>query len=195
VALLRLDSHSFCNRRMDMRRLTIALLLVTAALASPPLGVAASANPEHALRIRLLQPVSFPQTADCPNFAIMYGISVHRKIGTGTNCILEQVAVDCPPDVTAQFCQNVPVTMTLSLRGSTLKADVTIFEAWTCTASCAVDQRWSGTVTSAERRFRGLTGGSVAGGALVSLDAATFEVLAFDGVLIINPAGTNDEEE
>jgi hypothetical protein len=179
---------------MDMRRLTIALLLVTAVLAAP-LGAAASANREHALRIRLGQPVSFPQTADCPSFAIMYGISVHHKIGAGTNCVIDQVAVDCPPGITAQFCQNVPVRMTLNARGSTIKADVMIFEAWTCAATCAVDQTWSGTVTGAARQFRSLTGGSVAGGALVSLDPATSAVLAFDGLLIITPADTNDYQE
>jgi hypothetical protein len=82
--------------------------------------------------------------------------------------------------------------MTLNLRGGTIKADATIFEAWTCTASCAIDQRWSGTVTSATRRFHELVGGSVSGGGLATLDLEAGAVVAIDEVLVITPTKSHD---
>ena len=47
---------------------------------------------------------------------------------------------------------------------------MTIFGAWTCDATCAVDQRWSGAVTHATRRFHALERGSVSGGGLFVFD-------------------------
>jgi hypothetical protein len=82
--------------------------------------------------------------------------------------------------------------MTLSFSGSRIEANVTIFEAWTCDASCTVDQRWSGTVTQATRRFRDLDGGSVSGGGLFVFDPVTFELLTLDEVLVITPADEHD---
>jgi hypothetical protein len=179
-----------------MRRLTIATLLVTAAIAAP-LGPQAAADDHHALAITLVQPVNFEApTADCPAGVASYRISVHHKIGTGTNCLLlDPVLVDCPSNVTAQFCQDAHVRMSLTLRGSTVEADVTISEAWTCAATCAIDQRWSGAVTSATRRFHELVGGSVSGGGLTTIDSATFAVLAVDEVLMITPANADDNQE
>jgi hypothetical protein len=177
-----------------MRRLTIAMLIVTAAIATPLGAARAAANDHHALAITLVQPVNFAApTADCPAGVVSYGISVDRKIGTGTNCLLlDPILVDCPPTTTAQFCQDVPVRMSLTLRGSTLEADVTISEAWTCTATCVVDQRWSGTVTRTGRRFHELVGASVSGGGRFTLDAATFAMLAIDEVLVITPANAHN---
>lgn len=165
--------------------------LVAAALTAPPAAQADSSE-DDALRIRLVPPVNFAPTADCPTGAAIYGISLHQQAGSGTNCILGELPAECPPNVTAQFCQNVPVRMKLSLPGGSIEADVTIFEAWTCNARCAVDQRWSGTVTRATRRFHRLEDGSVSGGGLFVFDPVTFD-LTLDEVLVITPPDENDE--
>ena len=112
--------------------------------------------------------------------------SVHDRI-------LDEVPADCPPDVTAQFCQAVPVRMTLSFNGGRIEGDVTIFEAWNCDATCAVDQAWSGTVTQATQRFRNLEGGSVSGGGLFAFDPVTFQLVTLDEVLVITPADEHDD--
>jgi hypothetical protein len=171
----------------------IATLLVTAALTAP-LAAEADSNGDDSLRIRLVPPVNFAPTADCPTGAAIYGISLRRQIGSGTNCILGEVPTDCPPNITAQFCQTVPVRMKLRFPGGSIEGNVTIFEAWTCDASCAVDQEWSGTVTRATRRFHHLDGGSVSGGGLFEFDPATFDLLTFDEVLVITPADEDDDE-
>ena len=82
------------------------------------------------LRVKLKPPVNFAPTAGCPTGAAIYVISLHGEIGSGTNCILDVVPTDCPPYVTAQFCQAVPVHMTLSFHGGWIEGNVTIFEAW-----------------------------------------------------------------
>jgi hypothetical protein len=179
-----------------MRRLIIATLFMTAAIAAP-LGAQAVANDRHPLAITLVKPVIFGDpTADCLGGVATYRISIRHKIGTGTNClVVNPILVDCPPNVTADFCQNAPVRMTLNLRGGTIKADATIFEVWTCTATCAIDQRYSGTVTSATRRFHELVGGSVSGGGVATLDPANQvePVMAIDEVLVISQADTDDK--
>jgi hypothetical protein len=178
-----------------MRKAILTLFaLVSAALIAP---LAGHAGPERddGLRVRLEPPVTFGPTADCPDFAAVYGISVRGKTGSGTNCILAIVPADCPPNVTAQFCQTAHVRMTLSLRGSTIEADVTIFEAWTCDTNCAVDQRWSGTVTQATGRFSDLEGGSVSGGGLFVFDAVTGELRVLDEVLVIGEADEDEDDD
>jgi hypothetical protein len=179
-----------------MRNAILLLTVLASAALIAPLAAQGHHDRDDGLRVKLEPPVSFgPATADCPAGVAVYGISVRRKAGSGLNCILrDPVPADCPPDVTAQFCQVVPVRMTLRLRRSTLKADVTIFEAWTCEASCAVDQRWSGTVTQATRKFDDLEGGSVSGGGLFVFDAVTGELRALDEVLVISEADEDDDD-
>jgi hypothetical protein len=143
---------------------------------------------------RLSEPLDLRRpTADCPTGAAIYGISLRRQVGAGTNCILGEVPADCPPNVTAQFCQNVPVRTRLSLPGGGIEVNATIFEAWTCKASCAVDQEWTGTVTRATRRFHQLAGGSVSGGGLFEFDPATFKLLTLDEVLVVTAADEDDD--
>ncbi len=176
---------------MRKRIVAFAVLLAVALIA--PQAAQAHPDGDDELRVKLEPPVNFAPTADCPTGAAIYRISLHGQIGSGTNCILDEVSADCPPDVTAQFCQAVPVRMTLSFNGGRIEGNVTIFEAWNCNASCAVDQRWSGTVTQATRRFRDLEGGSVSGGGLFVFDPVTFELLTFDEVLVITPADELDD--
>jgi hypothetical protein len=171
--------------------LTLTVLLGIAAVL--PLGAQAHPKRDHRLRITLKLPLNFAPTAECPTGAAIYGISVHGQTGSGTNCIGDSVPADCPPGVTAQFCQTVPARMTLSLDGSRIVGNVTIFEAWNCAATCVVDQRWSGTVTQASRRFHDLEHGSVSGGGLVVVDPATFEILSLDEVLTIT--ATDDDHD
>jgi hypothetical protein len=45
--------------------------------------------------------------------------------------------------------------MTLSFNAGRIEGDVTILEAWNCNASCAVDQRWAGTLTQVTRKGTG----------------------------------------
>jgi hypothetical protein len=170
----------------------VAMLLVVAALAAPAATQARTAG-EDGLRVRLVPPVNFAPTADCPTGAAIYGISAQGKPGTGTNCILGEVVVPCPAGVTAQFCQDVPVRMTLSLRGGTITGDVHLFEAWNCAVNCAVDQRWSGTVTSATGKFHKLRQGSVSGGGIFVFDATTFALVSLDETLVITRSGNNDQ--
>jgi hypothetical protein len=49
-----------------------------------------------------------------------------------------------------------------------------------------IDQQWVGDVTRATHRFHKLNGVSVAGGGQVVADAATFEILSADEVLVID---------
>jgi hypothetical protein len=171
---------------MSRKTFLVAAVVLAAMLAIP---LAAHAQPNgHELSLRLEPPVNFEPTADCPTSAAIYRVALHGETGSGTNCILADVARECPADVTAQFCQDVPVRMTVSFKGGRIDADVTIFEAWNCDdAVCSVDQRWSGTVTGATRRFHAFEGGSVSGGGLFAFDLATFDV-TLDEVLSITPA-------
>jgi hypothetical protein len=171
--------------------LLISMLLVTAALVAP-LAAQARSGGDDGLRVKVEPPVNFASTADCPTGAAIYGISSEGKIGSGTNCILDEVPAACPPGVTAQFCQDVPVRMTLRLRGGTIEADVHIFEAWTCEANCSVDQRWSGTVTNATGKFHKLRDGSVSGGGTFVFDAVTFALVSLDEALVISPKDNED---
>ena len=171
-----------------MRKTILAFAILLAAALTAPLAARAHSNDDDGLRVRLRAPVNFAPTADCPTGAAIYGVSLHGEIGSGTNCILDEVPADCPPGVAAQFCQAVPVRMTLSFSGGRLEGNVTILEVWNCDATCAVDQRWSGTVTRATRRFHDLNGGSVAGGGLFAFDPATFQLVTLDEVLVITAA-------
>ena len=83
--------------------------------------------------------------------------------------------------------------MTLSLDGSRVVGNVTIFEAWNCAATCVVDQRWSGMVTQASRRFHDLEHGSVSGGGLFAFDSVTFELVTLDAVLTITATDEDDD--
>jgi hypothetical protein len=174
-----------------MKKAGLIMLVVTMALAAP-LAARADSGRDDTLRITLVPPVNFAPTAGCPTGAAIYGISLRRQSGSGTNCILDEVPAACPPSVTAQFCQNVPVRMSLSLPGGSIEGDVTIFEAWNCAATCAVDQQWTGTVTQATGRFHHFDGGSISGGGLFEFDATTFDLIHLDEVLVIAP--TEDHE-
>ena len=70
--------------------------------------------------------------------------------------------------------------------------DGSLFEVFACgdpnCATFAVDQQWSGTVTSGETRFQRFRGGSLSGGGPLVLDATTFEILAVHEVLVISAA-------
>src|ERR1700730_11832379 len=172
-----------------MRKTVLVLTVLLAAVLTMPLAAQAHSGGDDGLRVKLEPPLNFAPTPDCPTGAAIYGVSLHGQIGSGTNCLLNNVPAVCPSDVTAQFCQNVPVRMTLSFKGGTIQGNVTIFEAWTCDANCSVDQRWSGTVTRATRRFHQLEGGSVSGGGLFVFDATTFELRTLNEVRVIKAAG------
>jgi hypothetical protein len=166
-----------------MRLTSIVTLLIGAALAAP---LAAQAG--HDLQLTLVQPIGFATPADCPTGAITYGLGYHGQTGAGANCILDVVPAACPAGVTADFCQNVPLRMTLTLPGGRIVADGAIFEEWTCTPDCSVVQRWSGTVTQATTRFHKLNGGAVSGGGLLVFDA-DFNIAGFDEALTIGEGG------
>lgn len=183
-----------------MNKAVLALtVLLTAALIAP---LAAQGHPDddEGLRVRLELPVTFSDpTAACPFGTADYGISWKRKIGSGRNCLKDIVPVDCPPAVEALFCQEARVLTTLRLPGGRIEADVSIFEVWTCgdpeCLTLAVDQQWSGKVTRARGRFHELKGASVSGGGTVVFDAATFNVLSIDEVLVIGEEDEEDEED
>jgi hypothetical protein len=65
-----------------------------------------------------------------------------------------------------------------------------MLEAWTCDATCDVEQTWSGTVAGTQR-FHKLDGGSLFGGGLFAFDATTFALVAFDEQLVIRPSDTH----
>jgi hypothetical protein len=158
-------------------------------------GVArASSKGDDALSVELVAPVNFASTADCPAGAALYGVALGPQHGSGENCIGDAVPVGCPAGVAAQFCQNVPVRMELSLPGGTIAGDVTILEAWTCDATCDVEQTWSGTV-AATQRFHKLDGGSLSGGGLFAFDATTFALVGFDEHLVITPADSQGADD
>ena len=167
-----------------MRKAILTLTITLAGALTAPLATQASPK-DDGLSLTLGTPVNFAPTADCPTGAALYGLALHGERGSGENCIGDEIPADCPPGVTAQFCQNVPVRMTFSFAGGRIEADGAIFEAWNCDASCAVDQRWSGTVTTGTRRFHALAGATVSGGGLFAFDQATFALVAFDETLVV----------
>jgi hypothetical protein len=156
-------------------------------------GVArANSKGDDPLRIDLVPPVNFAATADCASGAALYGVSLGPQRGSGSNCILDEIPVACPAGVTAQSCQNVPVRMELHLPGGTITGDITILEAWTCDATCDVEQTWSGTV-AATQRFHELDGGTLSGGGLFAFDATTSALETFDETLVITAADRHDK--
>jgi hypothetical protein len=102
-----------------MRKTVLVLPVLLAAVLAMPLAAQAHSRGDDGLRVKLEPPVNFAPTPDCPTGAAIYGVSLHGQIGSGTNCILNNVPAVCPSDVTAQFCQNVPVRMTLSFKDGT----------------------------------------------------------------------------
>jgi len=175
-----------------MRKAILACAILPTVALIAPLAAQARSNGDDGLGMKLEAPVDFAPTADCPTGAAIYGVALHGEIGSGTNCILDEVPADCPPGVTAQFCQAVPVRMTLTFKGGRIDGDVTIFEAWNCAAICAVDQRWSGTVTHATLRFHDLDGGSISGGGVFAFDTATGQA-TLDEVLAITAPDDDDD--
>jgi hypothetical protein len=172
--------------------LAFLTVLMAAALVAAPAAQARQGG-EGGFRVRLELPIAFSDpTPACPAGIARYGISFRGQSGSGENCIQDFIAADCPPGVEGLFCQTVPVLITLRLPGGSMEIDGSLFEVFTCgdpnCATFAVDQQWSGTVTSAERRFQRFRGGSLSGGGVFVLDATTFEILAIDEVLVISAA-------
>jgi hypothetical protein len=173
-----------------MKRALLAAIVVAAAATVAPIAAQAHPAADQAVTVRLDLPVIFSDpTPHCPQGVATFSISSNGHSGQGINCLLDFAFVDCPHGVEALFCQTVSAVMTLQLPGGTIETDISIFEIATCAdAGCltlAVDQRWSGTVTGATGRFHGLEGGSVSGGGVAVIDAATFEFLSIDEVLLI----------
>lgn len=169
-------------------RVLSVIALLTVALISP-LAAQAHRGIDGRIKLQLEAPVNFVTADDCPAGAATYNVAFRKQLGSGMNCILEEDPADCPPGVTAQFCQNVPIHLTVSFDNGTIEADGAIFEAWNCDVNCAVDQRWSGTVSQATRKFRDLVGASVSGGGLFEFDATTFDLVVFNERLVIDPEG------
>jgi hypothetical protein len=175
----------------------IATLLACAALTAS----AAAQTRDDGLRLKIVQPITFDPQTGC----IGYGLASRGKTGTGTNCIVNEVPAQCPSRVTADFCVNVLLGMTLTLPGGRLDVPQgAIFEAWTCVGgayaadgSCTslwnVDQRWSGTVTQATGKYRDLRHASVSGGGLLVFDGPTFNIVSINETLVIRQ-GDNEEE-
>jgi hypothetical protein len=174
-----------------MKKLALALtLLVTAALVAP---LTAQAKPRP-LTLRVEPPLVFSApTPECPLGMVDYALSLKGATGSGTNCIQDIVAVDCPPGVPVGFgirgCLEVRVLFTLRLPGGTIEGEATIHEIVRCgdppCRTDATEQRWSGTVTQATRRFHKLAGESISGGGLVVFHVPLNELLVLDVVLVI----------
>jgi hypothetical protein len=156
-----------------------------------PLAAQGKPSKSDALRVRIELPIVFSDpTPACPAGRLDFVVVLGRVHGTGTNCLQEFVSIECPSGVDALFCDEVHALMTIHLPGGSVEAEVTLFETFECgdpqCATFSVDQRWSGPVTDAQRRFHKLRGGTVSGGGTAVLDAATFEILAVDEVLVIS---------
>lgn len=167
-----------------IRKTFFALALVAAALAVP-LGAQARTQSGSEFQLVLKAPVTFEPVAGCATFGAVYGVALHGELGTGTNCILDQIPTACPTGVTADFCQDVPVAFTLAFAGGTMSGDLTIHEAYTCTATCTVQQHWVGTVDAGTRRFHKLEGASIDGGGILAFDATTGDLIALDETLAV----------
>lgn len=167
-------------------RLTLFIATLVAAACMLPFAANARADDADSVQIVLHTPVNFQPMPDCPTIAAVYSISLRGLKGSGENCIGDEQVAPCPPDSTADYCLAVMVQVTLSLPSGTIVSDDgTIFESWTCASVCNVDQRWSGTVTSATRRFHDYVGGALAGGGLLAFDATTFDLVHFDESLSV----------
>ena len=160
--------------------LSVALVAPLAAQGKPP-----------PLEVRIAAPMKFSAATEaCPLGTFDYRLSFEGAAGSGSNCLREFVAVDCPPGVDGLLCQEVRAGMTLRLPKGTIEGDASIFQVNQCgNPSCTTltdDHRWSGTVTRATRGFHKLRDASISGGGVVVLHAATFEIFSVDEVLVID---------
>ena len=166
-----------------MKRIVLIALLVAAATLMAPLTAHARPATDQSLRVRLQLPLTFD------GCGAHFNISALGQVGTGINCVTDVIPAECPRGVVALFCERVPGHMTLRLFDARIEADTTIFEIWRCgepdCSKFAVEQRWSGEITDATGRFTRFRGASVSGGGRAIIDAATFEVLVLDEVLVI----------
>jgi streptogramin lyase len=156
-------------------------------LTAPVATQARTVHNDEAQVIQLVAPVGFKSMPDCATIAAVYGVTLGDQRGSGENCVGQEEPAACPRGSTAGFCQIVPVQVTLTFPSGTIaSSDGAIFESWTCGDVCDVGQRWSGTVTTATRRFGNYLGGALGGGGLLAFDATTGDVVTFEERLFLS---------
>lgn len=149
-----------------MKRLSIVVVLLAALALAAGWAQANDGDDGKTVKIKVKLPVTpGGPTEACETFTLNYPISSNGRRGSGTNCLLDFIPVDCAPSV----CVEIPLVATFRLPGGTITADVRLFEKAPCepgsSAKCTRAQhRWSGTVTEATGTFDGLEGATVSGG-------------------------------
>jgi hypothetical protein len=155
------------------------VLAIVAGAVALVVPIAAQARParstDDSLRVQLQLPVEFGSFDGCPE-GVMYGITAGKFVGTGTTCVLADVPFS-PCNEGLGFCHDLPTHSVLNLnpRG-TIEFDANQHEVITAydpaTGAATFQITWTGTVSSATRKYHKLVGEPVSGGGSTSFDAA-----------------------